>query len=112
MLYFPSSVVLKDSQLSFFTQKIRYMNYGISMRCKNANKCCFLNLSNTCSNSNTCNVFLHKTVNVYTIDFTLRLGVLLAVQNISCPLSVLTTRLSSCDVVFTEPFNATLVYVD
>lgn len=59
-----------------------------------------------------CNVFLHKTVNVYTIDFTLRLGVLLAVQNTSCPLSVLTIRLSSCDVVFTEPFNAILVYVD
>lgn len=49
---------------------------------------------------------------MYTIDFTLRLGVLLAVQNTSCPLSVLTTRFSSCDVVFTEPFNATLVYFD
>lgn len=59
-----------------------------------------------------CNVFLHKTVNVYTIDFMCWLGVLLAVQNTSCPLSVLTTRLRSCDVVFTEPFNATLVYVD
>lgn len=59
-----------------------------------------------------CNVFLQKTVNVYTIDFTFRLGVLLAVQNTTCPLYVLTMRLRSCDVVFTEPFNATLVYVD
>lgn len=55
---------------------------------------------------------LYKIANVYTIDFMCWLGVLLAIQNTSCPLSVLTTRLRSCDVVFTEPFNATLVYVD
>lgn len=90
------------------------MNDRISMHRKNVYKCCvFKSLIQIHVHfSLKCNVFLHKTVNVYTIDFTLRLGVLLAVQNTSCPLSVLTTRLRSCDVVFTEPFNATLVYVD
>lgn len=56
--------------------------------------------------------YLHQTITVCIIDWTLRPNMLLAVQYTCFPLSVLTTWLSSCDVVFTKLFDTSVVFVD